>query len=215
MRTNCEWVRELNAGGEEEAAALGELRAYLVRAARYALHRSPGRLTHVSAFDVDQLAEDCAQDAMLAILKHLPEFRGDSRFTTWAYKFAINMALAAARREAWKHVSLDALLEQTGHSTLFPAPEAFPGDPEHTARRAEAWSVIQEVIEHDLSDRQRQALKAVVADEVPLDELVRHWGATRNSIYKLLHDARRKLKARLEARGFAPREVLELFSRSG
>ncbi len=211
-RTNSEWVRELSASGEEQAAALGNLRAYLVRAARYALHRSRGRLAHVSAFDLDQLAEDCAQNALLAILEHLKEFRGDSRFTTWAYKFAINIALVAARREAWKPVSLDALLEQAGRPTWFPEAEALPGDPEQTARRAEAWAVIQEVIDHDLSERQRQALKAVVADEVPLDELVRHWGSTRNAIYKLLHDARRKLKARLEARSFAPREVLDLFS---
>jgi RNA polymerase sigma-70 factor (ECF subfamily) len=137
MRTNCEWVRELNAGGEEEAAALGELRAYLVRAARYALHRSPGRLTHVSAFDVDQLAEDCAQDAMLAILKHLPEFRGDSRFTTWAYKFAINMALAAARREAWKHVSVDRCSSRPAIRRCSRS-EAFPGDPD-TRRDGPRW----------------------------------------------------------------------------
>jgi RNA polymerase sigma-70 factor, ECF subfamily len=214
-RTNREWVRELSACGEEQAAALGELRAYLVRAARYALHRSPGRLAHVSAFDRDQLAEDCAQDALVAILDHLAEFRGDSRFTTWAYKFAINMALAAARREAWKHVSLDALLEPAGGATWFPEPEALPGDPEQAAGRAEAWAVIQAVIDHDLSERQRQALKAVVADGVPLDELVRHWGSTRNAIYKLLHDARRKLKTRLEAGGLAPREVLALFSGPG
>ncbi|MBI2525209.1 MAG: sigma-70 family RNA polymerase sigma factor [Candidatus Rokubacteria bacterium] len=211
-RTNSEWVQELSASGEEQAAALGDLRAYLLRAARYALHRSRGRLAHASAFDLDQLAEDCAQNALVAILEHLKEFRGDSRFTTWAYKFAINMALAAARREAWKPVSLDALLEQAGGRAWFPEAEALPGDPEQTARLAEAWAVIREVIDHDLSERQRQALKAVVADEVPLDELVRHWGSTRNAIYKLLHDARRKLKARLEARGFAPREVLGLFS---
>ena len=211
-RTNREWVRELSAGGEEQAAALGELRAYLVRAARYALPRSPGRLAHVSGFDRDQLAEDCAQDALVAILDHLTEFRGDSRFTTWAYKFAINMALAAARREAWKHVSLDALLEPAGGAAWFPEPEALPGDPERTAGQAEAWAVIQAVIDHDLSVRQRQALKAVVADGVPLDELVRHWGSTRNAMYKLLHDARRKLKTRLEAVGLAPREVLALFS---
>lgn len=81
-RTNSEWVRELRAGGEEQAAALGALRAYLVGAARYGLHRSRWRLAH-NALGLDQLAEDCAQDALLAILGRLPEFRGDSRFTTW------------------------------------------------------------------------------------------------------------------------------------
>lgn len=214
-RTNSEWVKDLSASGEEQASALGELRPYLVRAARYALRRSQGRLAHVSPYDLDQLAEDCAQNALLAILERLAEFRGDSRFTTWAYKFAINMALVAGRREVWKRISLDALLEQTGRPTWRLEAGALAGDPERMARRAEAWAVIQEVMDHDLSERQRQALKAVVVDEVPLDELVRHWGSTRNAVYKVLHDARWKLKIRLEARGFAPREVLGLFGGSG
>jgi RNA polymerase sigma-70 factor (ECF subfamily) len=214
-RTNDEWVRELSAGGEEQAAALGDLRAYLLRAARYALQRHRGHLAHVSPADLDQMAEDCAQEALLAILDHVKDFRGDSRFTTWAYKFAINMALVARRREAWKHVSLDALLEQAGSSKWLAEAQTAAGDPEQTARRAEAWAAIRGIIEDDLTDRQRQALKAIVADGVPLDELVRHWGSNRNAAYKLLHDARRKLKSRLEARGFAPREILALFSGPG
>ena len=210
VRTNSDWVRELRAGGEEQAAALGALRAYLVRSARHGLQRSRGHRAH-NSFDLDQLAEDCAQDALLAILERLADFRGDSRFTTWAYKFAINMALGAARREARNHISLDGLLAMRGRTWL-PAPEPFPRDPEHEARQAEAWTIIQAVMDADLSERQRRALKAVVADDVPLEDLVRRGGATRNSIYKLLYDARRKLKRRLEARGFAPREMLALFS---
>ncbi len=212
-RTNSEWVRELRAGGEEQAAALDALRAYLVRAARYALHRSRLRLAH-NALDLDQLAEDCAQDALLAILGRLPEFRGDSRFTTWVYKFAINMALSAARRESRKSVSLDTLLEATSHQGWLPEAEAFPGDPERTAHRAEAWAAIHTIMDDDLSERQWRALTAVIVDQVPPDELARHWGATRNAIYKILHDARRTLKTRLEARGFAPREMLALFART-
>ncbi len=200
-RTNSDWVRELRAGGEEQAAALGALRAYLVRAARYSLQRCRGQLAHDS-FDLDQLAEDCAQDALLAILGRLTDFRGDSRFTSWAYKFAIHMALGAARREA----------RNNGRHAWLPAPEPLPRDPEHEARQAEAWTIIQAVMDADLSERQRQTLQAVVADGVPLEDLVHRGGATRNSIYKLLHDARRKLKSRLEARGFAPREMLALFS---
>lgn len=213
-KTNREWVRELRADGEEQAAALGALRDYLVRAARYGLRRSRGQLSH-ETFDRDQVAEDCAQDALLAILGHLADFRGDSRFTTWAYKFAINTALAAARRESRKHVSLDALLEATGRQAWLPEAEALSADPERRVRQAEAWAIIQTVMDDDLSERQRRALEAVVADEVPLEDLVRRWGATRNSIYKLLHDARQKLKTRLEARGFEPREMLALFSRRG
>jgi RNA polymerase sigma-70 factor (ECF subfamily) len=211
-RTNSEWLRELRATDDEQAAALGELRAYLVRAARYALYRSRGGPASSSASAVDQLAEDCAQEALMAILQHLEEFRGDSRFTTWAYKFAINVALAAGRRETWKHVSLDALLDEAARPTWLTEPESPMGNPEQAARRAEAWAVVRQVTDEELTERQRQALKALVFDEVPLDELVRHWGSTRNAVYKLLHDARRRLKTRLEARGFAPRDILELFS---
>jgi len=211
MRTNDEWIRALGERGETQGAALHELRVLLVRAARFALQRGQSRAGRRGAFDVDQLAEDCAQNALVAILDRLPDFRGDSRFTTWAYKFAINMALVAGRREAWKPVSLDALLEQAGASTWRLETDARSVDPEQAARRGEAWKVIQETIETELSERQRQALKAIVVDEVPLDELVRHWGSSRNAVYKLLHDARWKLKTRLEARGFAPSEVLGMF----
>lgn len=210
-RTNGEWLRELSASGCEQAAALEELRAYLLRAARYALHRSQGRLRHLGPASLDHLAEDCAQDALAAILGHLREFRGDSRFTTWAYKFAINTALASARREAWKHVSLEVLLADAGGRTLLSESGPMAVDPEHEARRTEAWAVIQDTIDHGLTERQRKALKALVVDEVPLDELVRHWGSTRDAVYKLLHDARRRLKTQLTARGFEPREILELF----
>lgn len=211
MRTNDEWIQALGERGEAQAAALHELRVLLVRAARFALQRGQSRAGRHGAFDVDQLAEDCAQNALVAILDRLPDFRGDSRFTTWAYKFAINMALVAGRREAWKPVSLDALLEQAGPSTWRLETDARSVDPDQAARRGEAWKVIEEIIETELSERQRQALKAIVVDEVPLDELVRHWGSSRNAVYKLLHDARWKLKTRLEARGFAPGEVLGMF----
>jgi len=212
-RTNVEWLRDLTAGGDAQAVALEELRAYLVRAARFALRRS--HLGQDRPGEIDQLAEDCAQDALLAVLARLDDFRGESRFTTWAYKFAVNTALVAARREGWRHVSLDALLEGPAVLAAFVLPESDRDEPERAARRAEAWSVVQHVIEHELTDRQRQAMKALVLDEVPLDELVRHWGSSRNAVYKLLHDARRRLRAELLARGFEPKDVLALFAVPG
>jgi RNA polymerase sigma-70 factor (ECF subfamily) len=210
-RTNADWLQDLRAGGEEQTAALEELRAHLVKAARYALVRG-GRVAHGA---VDQTAEDCAQDALVAILARLDDFRGDSRFTTWAYAFAVNMALVASRRVAWRHVSLDALLAQAGSSAWIETADTRNAGPERSARRAEAWTVVRDVIDRELTDRQRQALKAVVVDDVPLDELVRHWGSNRNAIYKLLHDARRRLRTRLEARGFDARDVLRLFGTAG
>jgi RNA polymerase sigma-70 factor (ECF subfamily) len=205
----------LRASGEEQAAALGDLRAYLLRAARYALYRRGDRLAHRGPGDLDQMAEDCAQEALLAILPRLDEFRGESRFTTWAYAFAVHAALVAARREAWKAVPLDPLLDDPGGLARLGETAALGPDPDRRARRAEAWTVIRDVLEHELTDRQRQALRALLVEDLPLDELARHWRSNRNAIYKLVHDARRRLKARLEARGFPPGEILELFAGPG
>jgi len=215
MRTNAEWLRDLRGSGPAQAAAIEELRAYLRRAARYTLVRRVGGIGGRGRTDLDQLAEDCAQDALLAILARLDGFRGDSRFTTWAYAFAVHGALVAARREAWKTVPLDPLLADRGGLAEAGVPDPPGLDPEGKARRAEAWAVIRDVLDHELTDRQRQALSALVLEEVPLDELARHWGSTRNALYKLVHDARKRLKARLEARGFPAPELLELFAGQG
>lgn len=214
-RSNGEWLESLRASGEEQAAALGDLRAYLLRAARYALYRRGSRLAHRGPGDLDQMAEDCAQEALLAILPRLGEFRGDSRFTTWAYAFAVHAALVAARREAWKAVPLDTVLADSSGLKRLGETAALEADPDQRARRAEAWAVIRDVLDHELTDRQRQALSALVVEDVPLDELARHWHSNRNAIYKLVHDARRRLRARLEARGFPPGEILGLFSGPG
>ncbi|HLF28560.1 MAG TPA: sigma-70 family RNA polymerase sigma factor [Anaerolineae bacterium] len=211
-RTNADWLQELAVHGEQQEAAIADLRLYLLRAALYTIHRYRGERTQLAAAEIERLAEDCAQDALLAILKRLPEFRGDSRFTTWAYKFGVNIALVAARREGWKRVSLDSLLADSDLSE-WPFAEVTPvGDPARAALQGEVWSVILDVIEHQLTEHQRLVLKAMVFDGVPMDEMARHLGSNRNALYKLLHDARRKLRAHLEARGFQVQEILDLFS---
>lgn len=211
-RTNAEWISDLRSTGDHQATALADLRTYLLQAALYAFSRERGDMLYTSPAVIEQLAEDCAQDALMAILKHLADFRGESKFTTWAYKFAINLALVAARREIWRHVSLDQLLDDPD----FPEPalreEAANLDPDRAALQYEAQTILREAIEQELTDRQRQALKAIVFDEVPLDEVARRLGSNRNAIYKLLHDARRKLKACLIERGFGVEEVVALFS---
>ncbi len=214
-RTNAEWARELTAQGDEQAAAIADLRLFLLRAALYSFTRNRGDLAHLADHEIEQLAEDSTQEALLAVLKHLPEFRSDSKFTTWAYKFAINFALVAARRERWKGVSLDQFLEDASLPHWWLEDKDTAVNPDRAALQAEVWATLREVINQELTDRQRQALKAMVFDEVPLDEVVRHFGANRNAIYKLVHDARRKLKSRMEARGFSMQEMTGLFSVEG
>lgn len=211
-RTNAQWLDELESTGAGQAAALADARALLLRAARYAFSRNLYDLGRLSREDVNQLAEDSAQDALLTLLKHLREFRGDSKFTTWAYKFGINVALVTARREAWKHVSLDQMLADTDLPDGPFVDEHSRVDPERAAWQSEVWATLREVITGELSERQRQVLQATVFDDVPLDELARHLGSNRNAVYKLLHDARRKLKARLEQRGLGVQEIMNLFA---
>jgi RNA polymerase sigma-70 factor, ECF subfamily len=211
-RTNAEWLVALRSDGEAQTAALSELRAYLLRAALYTLYRSRSTLRSLAPADIGQLAEDCAQDALSAVLGHLDQFRGASRFTTWAYKFAVNTALVAAQHERWARVSLDRLLESPDLVARMGAFSDASADPERRALQGQILAAMRQGIENHLTERQRQALIAVVFEEVPLDELARHWGSNRNALYKLLHDARRKLKAHVIERGFDAKDVLDVFS---
>lgn len=210
-RTNEEWLRELSAAGAAQAGAIADLRTYLLRAALYSLTQAQSALAHLSSAEIGQMAEDCAQDALLAILQHLHEFRGDSKFTTWTYRFAVNMALVSARRASRKSVSLDELLEDSEWPALPIQSDLIAVNPDRAALQAEIWQVVREVIDQEITERQRQVLKGLVFDEIPIDEIARHFGSNRNAIYKLLHDARRSLKARLEARGFTVQEILDVF----
>lgn len=212
-RTNVEWLNDLRASGSVQESAIADLRDLLLRAALYFFSRNLGDLRGLGQDDIMQRAEDCAQDALIAVMKHLSDFRGDSKFTTWAYKFAINIAMVAARRERWKGVSLDELAASDEKHF----PESILQDksdgvaPEQSAIQDELRGVIQQIIERDLTEKQRVVLVLMVFNEVPLDEVVRHFGTNRNAVYKMLHDARRKLKIGLQARGFDIGETLTLF----
>ncbi len=212
MRSNDEWVQDLSGTGAAQAVALEDLRTYLLKVAHISFQRFPGYLAGMDEEARAHLAEDCAQEALLSILSQLHQFRGESRFTTWAYNFAVNKAMTAVRRVRWKDVSLEALMDDEAPASAF-SREAAPGaNPEQQAQANEAWAVVQQVIEHELTERQRAALRGVVIQDIPLDEVAQALGANRNGAYKLLHDARRKLKAKLLERGFTPTEILATFA---
>jgi RNA polymerase sigma-70 factor (ECF subfamily) len=211
QRSNPEWLRELRAEGTpEQAEAIEDLRQYLLRAVLYFFSQSPGDLRGLARPEIEQIAQDLAQDALLTILKNLDEFRGDSKFTTWAYRFAINMSLVEARRQRWKNVSLDRMLENSELPDFqFEDKDAL--DPDRAAQQQEIWSQVRDVIEHELTDRQRAILTAIVFDDVPVDVVTKEYKMNRNAVYKMVHDARAKLKKRLEERGFDVGEILNLF----
>ncbi len=215
-RTNQEWLHDLNASGSLQEAAIAELRVLLLRAALYFFSRNLGDFKGMDHNEIMQRAEDCAQDALIAVTNRLSDFRADSKFTTWAYKFAINIAMVTARRERWKDVSLDEL-SSSSESNFFEWTLQDKSDgiaPEQSAMQVEVREIIQDVIEHELTEKQRHVLFMMVFNDVPMDEVVRHLDVNRNAIYKLLHDARRKLKAGLQAHGIEFGETLTLFGAS-
>jgi RNA polymerase sigma-70 factor (ECF subfamily) len=213
-RTNEQWLEDLAAANDRQSEAIADLRALLVRGALYTLRQTRYRLAWWDAEHLQQLAEDSAQEAVLAILQHLHEFRGESRFTTWAYKFAVNKALLCARHESWKHISLDEMLDRQEMPEFPFASHDAESEPDRMAWRTQVWNILRDVIETELTPHQRRVLIAVAFDDVPLDELANHFNTNRNAIYKTVHDARRKLKARLEIRGIEIQEVMDSFAKA-
>jgi RNA polymerase sigma-70 factor (ECF subfamily) len=200
-RTNQEWLAALRGPGRDKA--LADLRALLVRGLRYAL---AGR----SGVD-DSILEDFVQDALLKILDGLDSFRGESRFTTWAQKIAVHVAFTELRRHRWRDVSLD---EMTGSpdADFIPATLADPSaGPEQRAIQRTLLSTLRRIIATELTDKQRQALVAARVHSMPLEEVARRMGTNRNALYKLLHDARQRLKKRMMAEGLSPQDVLAAF----
>jgi len=216
-RTNEEWLHDLRENGAAQEHAIDDLQNILLRAVLYIFNRNLGNLNALARDDILKLAEDCAQEALIAILNHLSDFRDDSKFTTWAYKFAVNIALMTARRERCRGVSLDQLSSsEDGNLFEWAVLEKSPEPTlNQSAMRDEVSEIIQEVIKQDLTEKQRRVLIMMVFNEVPMDEVVRELGTNRNAVYKLLHDARRQLKSSLQSRGFEMGESLNLFSSQG
>jgi RNA polymerase sigma-70 factor (ECF subfamily) len=189
------WLRALDATGPERDDAVERLHALLVRAAFTEVDRrrsSPA----AAAGDLDDLAIQAADDALMAILRKLHTYRGDSRFTTWAYKFALLEAAAAMRRRPWHGRELP--LEVDGWARL---PDNGGTSPPGRAEASELIDAVRDAIAEVLTPHQRGVLVALTLNDVPIDVLAERRGTTRNALYKTLHDGRRKLRARLAEKG--------------
>jgi RNA polymerase sigma-70 factor (ECF subfamily) len=192
---SARWVAALSASGRERDEAVERLHALLLRAARFEVARQrsgPGR------GDADDLAMQAADDALMAVLRKLPTYRGDSRFTTWAYKFALLEAGVKVRRRAWQRREVP--LEDSGWARLRDA----GASPDSDAQTAELLAAVREGIAQALTPHQRAVLVAITLNGVPIDVLAERLGTTRGALYKTLHDARRKLRARLAESGLDP-----------
>ncbi len=212
-RGNEEWIASLRAQGETaQAQALADLRLRLQRGIYFYLSQDRSDLRGLSVQELTQMSEDLAQDATLRVMDNLDNFRGESRFTTWANKIAIRLAISDLRRARYKDFSLD---ELTAEGELLPVSSrlarAAAPTPEKVAERDDVMEKIEIALKEALTERQYQALVAVALKGIPMDVLAERMGTNRNALYKLIHDARRKLKNHLEAQGISTDYMMNLF----
>jgi len=190
------WLDDLRADGPRYHEAVARLRELLVRAARFEIARRRPALPHLRGGELAEIAEEAADEAAVSVLARLDDFRGASRFTTWAYKFALLEAAVKLRRRSWQGRELPLEPESW---TLVPSRQ--PG-PVETAEQSALLAAIQEGIEIVLTPRQRTVLVALALNGVPIDVLSERLDTTRGALYKTVHDARQKLRTHLMTAGF-------------
>jgi len=191
------WLRDLRSDGGERDEAIARLHALLLRAARFECARRGPALPHLRGNDLDDVANQAADDALVSVLGRLDDFRGASRFTTWVYKFALLEAAVKLRKRSWQ--GREVPLEPDTWN-LFTSAGIAPDD---EAEQSELLSTLQQAIAHVLTPHQRSVLVALALNGVPIDVLAERLSTTRGALYKTLHDARRKLRAHLQEQGLS------------
>jgi RNA polymerase sigma-70 factor, ECF subfamily len=196
-RASQRWVEQLHPDHPRHEHAAAKLHDVLRRAAFHELHRRRGLLEALSGPELDDVAQQCADDAMMKILARIDDFEGLSRFSTWAYKFVIFEVSNKVARHAWRHHPPSA--EDLTWDEL---PDSLAPRPSDQAERREQLAALTRAIEQDLTPRQREVFVAIALNDVPIDVLALQVGSNRNALYKNLFDARRRLRACLAAAGY-------------
>ncbi|MBE0681561.1 MAG: sigma-70 family RNA polymerase sigma factor [Anaerolineales bacterium] len=209
-RTNEEWVADLRAGGDRQALALEDLRAIILRGLPYAI---AGRLNPNSP-ESEALTEEVVQETLMRVLQYLDTFEGRSQFTTWAHKIAVRAALTELRRVRWREVPLPEMEMNDEADTSYRELPDEQASPEEQLSRTEMMSRVNQIIMEELTEKQRKALMGIM-EGFPLEEAAQRMGTNRNALYKMLHDARLRLKKRLEKEGLTPQEILAVFEQAG
>lgn len=206
-QSNRSWIEDLEDSSESRNRALNDLRSVLEDGLPYALSQwvtpsDPG---------YESFIQDVIQDTLVRVTERYEQFRGRSKFTTWVFKIAIRIALSEIRRKRWSDVSLEQVMGDREHlDQLSLMAEESPG-PELNAEQKELVRLIGGLMLESLTDRQRKALVAVAVKGMPTEEVARRMGTNRNALYKLIHDARLKLKEELARQGLTPDHVLDSF----
>jgi RNA polymerase sigma-70 factor (ECF subfamily) len=205
-RTNDEWLADLRAGGAARETALDDLRQVLANGLRRGLI---GQID-TAAPEFDALLDDFVQEALLKVLDNLDTFAGRSLFTTWANKIALNIGLTELRRKRWRDTSLDQLT-QTDDGEYTPSFVADPAPrPEEVTEQRELMKYVTRLINEELTEKQRTALTAVIQGR-PLTEVALMMDSNQNAVYKLVFDARQRLRRRMADDGLTPEEVIAVF----
>lgn len=208
-RSNDEWLNDLRADGDQRESALMDLRALILRGLPFAL---AGKLSPDNP-QFEALAEDIAQETLLKVLAHLDTFEGRSQFTTWVQKIAVREALSELRRRRWRDVPLPDMVNNDGNdSAPHEMPDYQPG-PEVITERNDLLRRINRIIAEELTEKQRRAVDALAIRGVPVETVASQMKMKPNALYKLLYDARARLKRRLEAEGLTPAQILSVFER--
>jgi RNA polymerase sigma-70 factor, ECF subfamily len=197
------WLRDLRAGGRTRDEAIARLHALLLRAARFECARRRPTLPHLRGNDLDDIANQAADDALVSVLARLDDFRGASRFTTWVYKFALLEAAVKLRKRSWQGREIPLEPETWG---LFTSAGIEPGA---EVEQSELLATIQQAIAGILTPHQRRVLVALALNGVPIDVLAERLNTNRGALYKTLHDARRKLRKHLDEQGLSGDVLLE------
>jgi RNA polymerase sigma-70 factor (ECF subfamily) len=188
-------LRKLRGSPLERDDAAAELHALLLRGARFEIGRRSAALGHVRGESAGDLALQAADDAFVAVMSKLDDFRGEARFTTWAYKFALYEAAVRVRRRAWQH--REVVLEPDSWLSI----GEHGAGPSEQAQQSELLAAIRRLIDTRLTPRQREVLVALTIQGIPIDVLAERLSTTRGALYKTLHDARRKLRSELADAG--------------
>lgn len=187
------WMADLTDEGPAGQLALRQLREVLLRATRHQVWRLRDLLPGAGSVELEDLAQQAADDAAVAVLRRLGTFEGRSRFTTWVYKFGVLHAGVAVRRQAWRHREVP-LPDTPAWTDASPSPAAL-------TEAAQLARAVEAAIARELTPHQRRVVLALLVEEVPIDVLADRLGSSRNALYKTLHDARRRLRAALTDSG--------------
>ncbi|NOZ49273.1 MAG: sigma-70 family RNA polymerase sigma factor [Chloroflexi bacterium] len=207
-RTNEQWISDLSDDGAARDAAIQYLITWLERRLFFYL-RERSDLARVNADELHQMAADFAQDSVLIIIEKYAQFAGRSKFTTWAAKIAVHQALGEMRRARWRDLSLDELTQNGSFEPRFLSSDQR--SPETEAIQKQVMAIVMDVMQRDLSERQRLALYSRLVLGVPIAILAEQMQTNTNALYKLIHDGRKRLKERLLEKGISPEEVLSTF----